>query len=174
MEDSLRLLLSLMCQQHIRSQISSIRCLPRFLQMVSTTQNQMHLSLIGTIIRRLEISSQFVQECSASLFMRSYLSAINAMATPDLYTQAASVIDVLLRKAYIPDFLAFLPYIKQLISFRGVIQQVCVTILFMLSKYPQTHNDLKQHKFHEVLTPDLLDKALMPYAEAVIQNIAKK
>ena len=167
-DDSLKILLSLLCQIPMRPLISNIKILPRFLQLVSVSQSSFNLSLIGTIIRRLEISPAFVAECSSSYFIRSYLNTVISISSIELFTQAASVIDVLLRKAFVNDFLIFLPYIKQLVPYKGPVQQVCITILFMLSKYPQSYSELKNKNFLEVLKPEIIDQSLIQYVHSIL------
>ena len=173
--DSLRIFLALMCNMNMRQHLGKIPILSSFFRKVVESRNNELIENIPPIIRRLEqfISPDFILECSKTKFLGVYLRQALELKNTDMLSSAVRIVETLARKAYIPDYLEYIPYAANFIATAGQsdLQQVCVSFLYILSTYQEPKPYLAQSNLQSVLNPTYLPQNLLSYANATLKNI---
>lgn len=134
--------------KHLRGVLSDNPSIPSFLYQVISLNMSDFNSSFSTVIRRMNLNSEFINQLSTSGFLRKFYEYSLNENEPDAQSGCVLLTDALARIAYVKDYSVIIPRIpKMLRSSQNLMLQTLTLSLVLF-----THADLRQYfKNNEIL-----------------------
>ncbi|EAX88252.1 hypothetical protein TVAG_089000 [Trichomonas vaginalis G3] len=170
--ETLRLFLSVFKFKELRQTIAESPDFYEFLKMITNQENGNSLSMLCTIIRRIELNEQIISNLSDSGFLRAFFAMAADLNTTTSKHSALLMLDTISRIAYSREFMKMCDMINDIINERGELTEVAILVAAELCTYKKCELAFKRKRLDEYIKTLLVDPQLKRPAQKFLDSIS--
>lgn len=170
--DSLRLFLVIFKRASLREQIADSKCFTEFLKMATEQENSGTLSMICTIVRRVNIDQAKIAAMSDSGFLRGFFSTAEEIGNSIATHSALLMLDTLARVGYTREYMKMCDFVSKIVVDRGELAEVAALVAVQLCQYKKCALAFKRRRLDEFMKTMLKDSQLRRAAARFIDAIS--
>jgi len=158
--ETFRLFFSVFYHRDLRPLIKDSPNFVSLLKMVVEQENSSTLSMICTIIRRIDITEEFIKQLSDSGFLNIFFSVSTKIGSNVSLHSTFLLIDTLAKVSYSREFLKMCDYVVDTIKERGELSEIAGMVAIQLCNYKKCLQAFQNKHLNEffqksTLTPKL-------------------
>lgn len=170
--ETLRLFLSVFKIKELRQIIADSPNFLEFLKMITNQENGNSLSMICTIVRRIELNEQIIANFSDSGFLRAFFAMATDLNTTTSKHSALLMLDTISRIAYSREFMKMCDMVNDLINEHDELAEVAILVAAELCVYKKCALAFKRKRLDEYVKTLLVDQQLKTAAKRFLDAIA--
>ena len=169
--ETLRLFLVVFKHKELRQSLSETPEFLEFLKLATDQENSGTLSMICTIVRRIEITEKLVQSFSDSGFLRSFFAMASELNSNVALHSALLMLDTLSRITYTREYMKMCDLVATIITEGGELCEVATLVAAQLCAYKKCALAFKRKRLDEylktLLTDPVMKKAARRFLDAI-------
>lgn len=170
--DTMRLFFVVFAHVELRNSISESPKFIEFLKMVTEGGSGSTLSMICTIIRRIEISEDFIAALSETGFLGAFFTTAVHISNITAMHAAFLMLDTLAKIGYAREYLKMCEIVAKTVQDRGELAEVATLVAIQLCEYKRCVQVFKKVRLDEFMKRNLSNSKLKANAAKFLDAIA--
>ena len=170
--ETLRLFLVVFNHKELRQALAETPEFVEFLKLATEQENSGTLSMICTILRRIEITEDLVHRLSDSGFLRAFFAMSCELKSSTATHSALLMLDTIAKVTYTREFMKMCEVVNSIITEKSELSEVATLVAAQLCEYKKCALAFKRKRLDDYLRTQLNDEAMKKPAKRFLDAIA--